>query len=130
MRISNLWLIESMLRHRCPLSGMELLQKCAGFVIPGGRQVVFAVQGIRNRFRQGFVKVAHDVQVIPAVMQEGFDGKACAFGLRSKLLAQQSNEALAFGPGAGQIVFLTHTDTVFLNGCRSEHQVVFHRLLR
>jgi len=70
---------------------MELSQRYTGFVIPGGRQVVFAVKCIRNRVRKGFVKVTDDFQVTSKVMQEGFDGKAraCRFGAR--LLAKHGS---------------------------------------
>jgi hypothetical protein len=41
-------------------------------------------------------------------MREGFDLKTGAWWFRTKLLTQQSNEALAFGPGTGQVVFLAY----------------------
>jgi len=68
-----------------------------------------------------FVKVADDFHVVPKVMHEGFDRKARACGFGSTLCAQQGYEALAFGPGAGQIVFLAHAYAVFLSGGGSEH---------
>src|SRR5712691_8196891 len=71
--ISNLWLIESTLRHHCPLLGVQIYRGVKDESSQVAGRLASQCKCVLNRFRQIFVKVADDFHVVPKVMYERFD---------------------------------------------------------